>query len=58
MNDDITAQPTAVLLREARLLECKIIHDSSTAIETERYCLIQLELGSRLARDLVLDPRD
>ncbi len=58
MHDDITALATPDLLREAKVLELKIIHDASTAIETERYCLIQLELGGRLAGDLVLDPRD
>ncbi len=58
MNDDINSLPNATLLREARLLELKIIHDASSAIETERYCLIQLELGGRVANELVLDPRD
>ncbi|HRN18961.1 MAG: hypothetical protein WC972_08020 [Trueperaceae bacterium] len=58
MNDDITSLPNATLLMEARLLELKIIHNASSAIETERYCLIQLELGGRAARELVLDPRD
>jgi hypothetical protein len=58
MNEDITSQPTSNLQREARLLEIRVIHNTSTAIETERYCLIQLELGGRMANDLVLDPRD
>ena len=58
MNDDITSLPNATLLMEARLLELKIIHNASSPIATERYCLIQLELGGRAARELVLDPRD
>jgi hypothetical protein len=31
---------------------------TSTAIDTELYCFIQIELGGRLAREMVLDPRD
>ncbi|HET9026148.1 MAG TPA: hypothetical protein VFN07_01300 [Trueperaceae bacterium] len=58
MNEDITSLSTSNLKREARLLEIRVIHNTSTAIETERYCLIQLELGGRMANDLVLDPRD
>ncbi len=58
MHDDITSLPTLDLIREATVLELKIIHDTSSAMETERFCLIQVELGGRLARDLVVDPRD
>lgn len=58
MHDDIASLPTASLEREARLLEIKIIHATNSAIDAERYCLIQVELGRRLAHELVLDPRD
>lgn len=58
MYDDIQAQDTLTLEREARLLELKLLLDASSAIETERYCLIQMELGRRMARELALDPRD
>ncbi len=58
MLDQLTNLPTQLLLVEAQRLEKKLLLGSSTAIDTELYCFIQIELGGRLARDMVLDPRD
>ena len=58
MPEKISSLSTPQLIREATRLERKLIAGSSSAIETELYCLIQLELGSRLAHEIVLDPRD
>ena len=54
----LTALPTPLLLVEAARLEQKLLLGTSTAIDTELYCFIQIELGGRLAREMVLDPRD
>ncbi len=58
MPEKISSLSTPQLIREAARLERKLIAGNSSAIETELYCLIQLELGERLAHDIVLDPRD
>lgn len=58
MSDNLSALQTPVLVHEAARLERKLLLSKATAIETELYCLIQIELGGRLAREMVLDPRD
>ncbi|NLG07673.1 MAG: hypothetical protein GX560_00240 [Deinococcales bacterium] len=58
MHENLAIVPTKLLVLEAARLERKLLLGTSTAIETELYCLIQVELGGRLAREMVLDPRD
>ncbi len=58
MLQKLTTLPTPLLLAEATRLEQKLLHGTSTALDTELYCFIQIELGGRLAREMVLDPRD
>lgn len=58
MLDQLTNLPTQLLQMEAQRLEKKLLLGTSTAIDTELYCFIQIELGGRLAREMVLDPRD
>ena len=58
MLNQLTNLPTQMLQMEAQRLESKLLMGTSTAIETELYCFIQIELGGRVARDMVLDPRD
>ena len=50
--------PTAILLREVRRLQVRIIHGIASDLEIESYCLIQIELGARDAYEVVIDPRD
>jgi hypothetical protein len=45
-------------VHESTRLEQNLLRGDSTAIDTELYCYIQMELGERLARSSVLDPRD
>ncbi len=58
MLEKLSALPTPLLVVESRRLEEKLLQGTSTAIDTELYCFIQIELGGRLAREMVLDPRD
>ncbi len=58
MQENVTALPTPLLVLEAERLERKLMLGNSTPIETELYFVIQMELGGRLAREMVLDPRD
>lgn len=58
MPEKISTLSTPQLIREAARLERLLIAGTSSAIETEQYCLIQLELGGRIAHEIVLDPRD
>ncbi len=58
MLEKLSALPTPLLIVEANRLEEKLLQGTSTAIDTELYCFIQIELGGRLAREMVLDPRD
>lgn len=58
MLQKLTSLPTPLLMTEAARLELKLLFGTSTAIDTELYCFIQIELGGRLAREMVLDPRD
>lgn len=58
MLEQLSLLPTPLLMVEAARLEQKLLLGSSTAIDTELYCFIQIELGGRLAREMVLDPRD
>ncbi|MFA5595191.1 MAG: hypothetical protein WDA15_07925 [Trueperaceae bacterium] len=58
MLEKLTSLPTPLLIVESARLEQKLLLGTSTAIDTELYCFIQIELGGRLAREMVLDPRD
>lgn len=58
MNESLADVPTTALEREAARLERRLIKGGSSALDIERYCLIQMELGARLERESVLDPRD
>lgn len=58
MLEKLSTLPTSLLVMEARRLELQLLRGDSSAMDTELYCFIQIELGSRLARDMVLDPRD
>lgn len=55
---DLSEIPTAILEREAKRLEIRIIHGIASDLELESYCLVQMELGGRDARQVTLDPRD
>lgn len=55
---DLTAIPTAILEREAKRLEIRIIHGIASDLELESYCLVQVELGGRDMRQVTIDPRD
>lgn len=58
MLDKLSTLPTTLLVLESNRLEQNLLSGDSTAIDTELYCYIQMELGQRLARSAVLDPRD
>jgi hypothetical protein len=58
MLEKLAVLPTPLLIVEATRLEQKLLLGTSSAIDTELYCFIQIELGGRLAREMVLDPRD
>jgi hypothetical protein len=58
MNESFADVPTPALEREAARLERRLIKGASSALDIERFCLIQMELGARLERESVLDPRD
>lgn len=58
MLEQLTNLPTQLLQIESQRLEKKLLQGDSTAIDTELYCFIQIELGGRIAREMVLDPRD
>ncbi len=58
MNESFANVPTAALEREAARLERSLIKGTASALDVERFCLIQMELGARLDRESVLDPRD
>ncbi len=55
---DLTEIPTAILEREAKRLEIRIIHAIANDLELESYCLVQMELGRRDMRKVTTDPRD
>lgn len=55
---DLSEIPTTILEREAKRLEIRIIHGIASDLELESYCLVQMELGRRDMRKVIIDPRD
>lgn len=58
MFETLISLPTPLLASESERLEKKLLDGATTALETELYIYLQMELGRRLAREIVLDPRD